>query len=79
VKLFLKKLYRGATKVARIIGIPFSIAILTLFYFVGIGLTALFARIFVRDLLPLKFEKRKSYLRVRPPDEPTIETVSRQH
>ncbi len=79
MKKFLKKIYRGLTRAARITGIPISVALMTVFYIVGMGLTALFARLFVRDLLSLKFQKEESYLRERPPDDTSVEAAQRQH
>jgi len=79
MKNFLKKIYRGLTRAARIMGIPISIVLMTVFYVVGIGLTALFARLFVRDLMSLKFKKEDSYLRERPPDDTSVEAALRQH
>ncbi len=64
-------------KMARYIVLPVNIVLLTLGFVFGVGLTALFTRLFRTKLLDVKFERRESYWVERKTGDKTLEKIQR--
>jgi len=73
-----KKLWSGIKKVFHTLGLITNFILLAAFYFVPIGVYALFARLARRDFLDIRDGSRPSFWKPRRPDEPTLERARRQ-
>lgn len=65
MKSFLRKIWGGWKKVAHAIGVFQTKLILTILYFVVIGLASLMVRLFRRDLLDRRVDDRSTLWRDR--------------
>ena len=73
-----KKLWLGIKKVFHTLGLVTNFILLALFYFVPVGIYALFARLARRDFLDVRSGDRQSFWKPRRLEEPTLERARRQ-
>ena len=78
MKRILKHIWSGWKKFAHALGVFNTKVILTLFYFLVIGIAAVFARIFGKDLLDRKFVDADPLWKIREPLLPNLEEARRQ-
>ncbi len=78
MKRILKRIWAGWKKFAHALGVFNTKVILTLLYFLVIGIAAIFAKIFGRELLDRKFSGSDSLWKSREPLLPNLEEARRQ-
>ena len=74
----LRRAWKTWKKIAEYVVMPIGWVFLTIGFAVGVGLTALIARIFGVKMLDMKFEERKTYWVEKPRKEATLENAERQ-
>ncbi len=78
MKRILKRIWSGWKKFAHALGVFNTKVILTLLYFLVIGVAAVFAKIFGKDLLDRKFTGADSLWKIKEPLLPNLEEARRQ-
>ena len=78
MKRFLLLIWAGWKKFAHALGIVNTTILLSISYFVIIGLVSIISRIFGADFLDKRLRKKSSYWRKREPLDTSLEACRRQ-
>jgi hypothetical protein len=78
MKTILRTIWAGWKKFAHAFGVFQTKLILTILYFIVIGIAALIARLMMKDLLDRRMKPRESHWRIRTQTENDLEHARRQ-
>lgn len=78
MKKFFSLLWRGWKKFAHVLGIVNTKILLTIAYFIVMGIVSIITKIFGRDLIDRRMKPQPTFYHTREPLEESLETVKRQ-
>ncbi len=78
MKRILRSIWSGWKKFAHALGVFNTKVILTILYFIVIGISAVFGRIFSRDMLDRRFDNADSLWKPKSPAGCSLEEARRQ-
>ena len=78
MRRILRSIWSGWKKFAYALGAFNTKVILTILYFLVIGISAVFARIFIRDILDRRFDRADSLWKLKSPSGSSLEEARRQ-